>query len=255
MITTAKNYDVICFQLRNNLYSQLESPLKKELNRLSVDITTLITSGKKIEGQSVQLLGQIFNLRVKAIKWLALDKSFNYREMFREVLPQIEELKVNKKLEVLSENLLFALRCNQRVVNAILGTSEISVDTISSTQRSFPEITYEQFIGSLSLAIPDDEVVEKIINWTNASLHIEFVMIAADIIYRKQTKISEKTINELAFLAADSAQEYIAHATALGILRSGASDQSFSSVFFDKKFINEQKQLSDLGLSDFVSKI
>jgi hypothetical protein len=56
MIATAKNYDVICFQLRNNLYSQLQSPLKKDLNRLSNDIKTFIISGEKIKAQTVSML-------------------------------------------------------------------------------------------------------------------------------------------------------------------------------------------------------
>jgi len=255
MIATAKNYDVICFQLRNNLYSQLESPLKKELNRLSTDIKMLITSGNKVQGQSFPMLSQVFNLRIKAIKWLAADTNFDYVEMLKGIFPQIEELKANKKLEVLTENLLFALRCNQRVVEAIIGTNEFSADTFSASLPQLPEITYEQFIASLAFAIPDDETVQKIVNWTNASLHIEFVMLAADIIGDDKLKVSDKTINELAFLVADAAQEYIALAAELGILKSRSSRQSFSTLSFDNKFIKEQKQLADLGLDDYAANL
>ncbi|MCK6612589.1 MAG: hypothetical protein L6Q78_16305, partial [Bacteroidia bacterium] len=132
MIATAKNYDVICFQLRNNLYSQLENPLKKDLNRLSSDIKAIITSGKKVQTQSVDMLSQVFNLRIKALKWLADEKNFDYLEMLNDIFPQIEELKSNKKLEVLTENLLFALRCNQRVVESLVGTTEFSTDSFAS---------------------------------------------------------------------------------------------------------------------------
>ena len=84
MIATAKKYDVICFQLRNNLCSQLESPLRKDLNQLSSDIKAIITSGKKIQAQSVEMLSQVFNFRIKALRWLADDRSFDYLEMFLE---------------------------------------------------------------------------------------------------------------------------------------------------------------------------
>src|SRR2546428_12682168 len=114
MIATVKNYDVICFQLRNNLYSQLESPLKKDLNHLYNDIKALITSGNKIQAQSVKMLSRIFNLRIKALKWLAAGKNFDYFEMLKDICLRIEKLKSNKKLEVLADNILFALRCNQR---------------------------------------------------------------------------------------------------------------------------------------------
>ena len=210
MVATAKNYDVICFQLRNNFYSQLQSPLKKDLNRLSTDIKTLILSGKKIRSQSVNMLGQVFNLRIKALKWLSADTNFDYLEMFNDIFPQIEELRSNKKLEVLTDNILFALRCNQRVVESLINSSEFSSETFASKLGELPDITYSQFIASLAFANLDDETTQKIMDWTNASLHIEFVLLATDIISDEKLKISDKTINELAFLIADAAQEYSA---------------------------------------------
>jgi hypothetical protein len=253
MIATAKNYDVICFQLRNNLYSQLENPLKKDLNRLSSDIKAIITSGKKVQAQSVDMLSQVFNLRIKALKWLADDKNFDYLEMLKDIFPQIEELKSNRKLEVLTENLLFALRCNQRVVESLAGTSEFSSNSFASNISQLPDITYQQFIASLAFANLDDETAQKIVDWTNASLNIEFVLVAADIIGDDKLKISDKTINELAFLVADAAQEYSALAAELGILKTRSTRQSFSNLPFDNSFIKEQKKLADLGLDDFAS--
>lgn len=255
MIATAKNYDVICFQLRNNLYSQLESPLKKDLNRLSSDIKAIITSGKKVQAQSVDMFSQVFNLRIKAIKWLADNKNFDYLEMLKDIFPQIEELKTNRKLEVLTENLLFALRCNQRVVESLVGTSNFSADSFASNISQLPDITYQQFIASLAFANLEDETAQKIVDWTNASLHIEFVLVAADIIGDGKLKISDKTINELAFLVADAAQEYSALATELGILKTRSTRQSFSNLSFDNSFIKEQKQLADLSLDDFASNL
>lgn len=256
MIAAAKNYDVICFQLRNNLYSQLESPLKKDLNRLSNDIKGIITSGIKVQAQSVEMLSQVFNLRIKALKWLATRNfGIDNLEMIKDIFPQIEEMKSNKKLEVLTENLLFALRCNQRVVESLIGTSEFSTDSFASNISQLPDITYQQFIASLAFANLDDETSQKIVDWTNASLHIEFVMVAADIIGDDKLKISDKTINELAFLVADAAQEYSALATELGILKTRAIRQSLSNLSFDNSFIKEQKQLADLGLDDFAANL
>ncbi len=252
MITTAKNYDVICFQLRNNLYSQLQNPLKKDLNRLSSDIKTLIISGEKIKAQSTNILSQVFNLRIKALKWLSADTNFDYLEMFKDIFPQIEELRSNKKLEVLTDNILFALRCNQRVAESIMNSNEFLPDTFTSNLAQLPDITYPQFIASLAFANLDDKTTQKIVDWTNSSLHIEFVLVATDIISDEKLKISDKTINELAFLIADAAQEYSALATELGILKSRSTRQSFSNLSFDNSFIKEQKQFADLGLDDFT---
>jgi len=249
MITAAR-YDIICFQLRNNFYSQLQSPLKKEINRLSSDIITLIISGKKIKVLSTTMLSQVFNLRVKALKWLLTDPTFDYREMFKSIFPQIEELRENKKLEVLSENILFALRCNQRVAESIMSLNEFLPKTSDSNPTEFPDVTYAQFAASFVNI--DSETKQRIIDWTNSSLNIEFVLLAADIISNKKLEISDKTINDLAFLVADSAQEYIALATELGALKSRSAKESFPNLSLESEFIKEQKQFADLGLIDYA---
>jgi hypothetical protein len=257
MVATAKNYDIICFQLRNNLYSHLQSPLKKDLNRLSNDIKALITSGEKIKTHSnnINILSQVFNIRIKALKWLNADTNFDYLEMVNEIFPQIEELRSNKKLEILTDNILFALRCNRRVVESLIKSGELSSSKFNSNLADLPDITYQQFIASLAFANLDAETTQKIVNWTNASLQIEFVLVATDIIKDENLQISGKTINELAFLVADAAQEYSALAAELGIIKPFSSKQSFSGISFDNSFIMEQKQLADLGLEDFAENL
>lgn len=252
MVATVKNYDVICFQLRNNLYPQLQTPLKKDLNRLSNNIKTLITSGETIKALSTNMLGEVFNLRTKALKWLSANTNFDFFELFKDIFPQIEELRTNKRLEVLIDNILFALRCNQRVVESIMASNEFTPDKFVSQFAQLPAITYPQFITSLAFANLDDETTQKIVDWTNASLHIEFVLVATDILCDKKLNIHDSTINELAFLVADTAQEYSALAAELGIVKSRSTRPSFFSLSFDNSFIKEQKQFADLGLDNFV---
>lgn len=255
MLATIKNYDILCYQLRNNLYPQLDNPLKKDTDQLSKDIRVIMLSGKELHAQSNSILGQIFNFRIKAIKWLVLDNNFNLLQKFNEIIPQIEKINSNKRLEVLAENLLFAIRCNQRVVESLLYQSDDTSAYFSSAIRQLPEITYGQFIASLAFAIPDQETTQKFIDWIDSSLHIEFGMVATDIIYNDNLKISDKTINELAFLIANAAQEYSALAMELGIIKSRASGQTNSNFLFDRSFIKEQQYLADLGIEDFAQNL
>ncbi|MEK6616085.1 MAG: hypothetical protein AABZ32_08255 [Bacteroidota bacterium] len=252
MIATARNYDVICLELRNHS-SQLDNPLKKDLNKLLADIKDIITSDKKIKASlDTLLLSQLFNFRVKAIKWLFQDSEFNLTEMLDEVYPQVEELKKNPKLEVLAENILFALRCNRKVVDAVVATADLSKENLEINAPQLPTINYEQFISAIALGVPDDAMAQKIIDWTNSYLYIEFVTVAAAIINDEpQLKISDKVIKELAFIIADAAQEYSALATELGILKLRSTKQSFAHISFDNDFIKEQKKLADLGLDDY----
>ena len=81
------------------------------------------------------------------------------------------------------------------------------------------------------------------------------MLVAADIIKNEKLKISDKTINELAFLIANAAQEYAALATELGILKSLSTRKSFSNASFDSSFIKEQKQLANTGLNHFAANL
>lgn len=252
MLAAIKNYDLICYQLRNNLYAQLENSLKKDIDRLSKDITNILNSNKKIQSQSIDILAQLFNLRVKAVKWLAQDDNFSYKEMPSEVSNQIEAIGENRKMEILKENILFALRCNRRVIESFFSSGEPS-EKLKIDFTQLPDITYQQFLASLAFSIPDDETAQKILDWTHASLHIEFVMLAADIIRDEEVKVSDKTIHELSFLVADAAQEYFALATEFGILKTKGNQESFSNQPVDKGFVNEQRTLADIGIEDFAS--
>jgi hypothetical protein len=252
MLATVKNYDLICYQLRNNLYSQLENPVKKDIDKLSKEITNILNSGKKIQSQPVDILALLFNLRVKAIKWLSQNNNFDYLAVLSEVSSQIEEIGENRKMEILRDNILFALRCNRRVIESLFSAGEQS-ENLNIDFSQLPDINYQQFLASLAFAIPDAETAQKIVDWTNASLQIEFVMLAADIILDEKLKVSDKSINELSFLVADAAQEYSALATEFGILKTNAKQQSFSNQPFDKSFINEQKTLAEIGIEDFAS--
>ena len=254
MLATIKNYDLVCYQLRNNYYSQLDNPLKNDIDRLSKDIIDLLTSRKKVQKQSLDVLSQVFNLRIKAIKWLATEPDFDYLETLSEVSNQIETIKVNKQLEVLNENIQFALRCNQRVFESLFNEDDHQSDNTNFSFSQLQEITYQQFIATLAFTIPDAHTAQKWVDWINASLHIEYVMLCADIIIDEKIKVSDKTINELSFLVADAAQDYFALATDLGLLKPLKERQTFAQFTFDDSFINEQKVLADIGLDDFATK-
>lgn len=253
MLGTAKNFDVICFQLRN-FYPKLENPLKKDLNSLLAEIRQILVADKKIKPKVNSLLGSIFNLKVKAIVWLLHENELNFSDLLEEVIPQIDELKNDPKLEVLAENILFALRCNQRVIEALTKNDALSTDTISSEVSKLALINYEQFVTSIALGVPDNDVAQKIIDWANSSLYIEFVTVAASIIHQEKLKVPNKVINELAFIVADAAQEYSAIAMEIGLLKQH-SVKNLSQNSFDQNFVQEQKELSDLGLTDFAKQL
>ncbi len=251
MLGTAKNYDVICLQMRTYV-SHSKSPLKQEMGKLTSEIKLALTSGKKVKPSLDAMLSSIFNFRVKALRWLIKEGGFNPQEIIDEVYPQLEELKGNPKLTILAENILFALRCNKRFLDSVISSTKNNEGNFELNISQLPDINYEQFITSIAMGVPDDITTQKIIDIMHSSLYIEFIILSAVIINEDKISVTDEVIDELAFLIADAAQEYSAIATELGIFKTHFPNNLSHSGSVDQSFKEEQQHLSELGLSDFI---
>lgn len=248
MTATTNSYNSI-YQMSFTLDTQPDNPLKKESDQLSKQIRSLLTSSERLSALPTYMLTQIFNLRVKAMRWLAANADIDYAHVNNEVASQVKAIR-NDRLEILRENLMFALRCNHRVAEGIARTHNDSGKDAPSFSE-MPDITYDQYATALAMAVPDDEVFQKMIDWSNASLEVEFAFVAADLIESSGINVSDEIIDDLAALVANAAQEYYALAVELGFLKTRPT-VSYPSVPHDEGFISEQKELAELGLDDFA---
>jgi hypothetical protein len=254
MLATARNLDILCLQLRN-FYPMTDDPLRKDLDRLLSDIEYAITTAEDIKVSIDSTIPKVFNLRIKGINWLFEQQKFDINLEFNDAYLQIEELKLDSRLDVLSENLLFAIRTNKRVIDALIISGEFSQSSFEQHAPSLPILTYNQFITAIALGIPDEAITQKIIDWTNSSLYIEYIAVAAFIIKDEKLNVPNRIINQLAFLVANAAQDYSAIAIELGILKMRSAQPSSSQFTFDKEFVLEQKNLADLGLDSYAAKL
>jgi|GEM_PF-1226666 len=252
MIGTAQNIDIICFQFRKQTYSDLGiNPLHKELNRLLDEMRSGLVKIKPIKKHIDKNISKIFNFRVKAIKWLLKNKAFGFNDLYNDVYLEIEKYNAEPKLQILSENLLFALRCNRRVVNAIINSEDFTKENIEYQVPKLSTINYEQFVTSIALGVPDDSTAQKIVDWTNSSLYIEYVALAASLIYDEKLPISPETINELASLVADAAQLYSAISTEMGLIKQRSQKFASLDMIIDENFMKEQKQIAEMDINDY----
>ncbi len=251
MLASTRNFDAICLHLRDNYSNLGNNPLRKEADKLFKYIVEVVSSGKKIKPFLDSSLSEIFNLRVKAIYWLVENNELDFSTAFKEIFPRFEEMKKNSKLEVLADNILFALRCNQRVINDIKETGQVSEESFKRYVSSTDVITYNDFLKTIAFTIPDDEMAQRIVDWANASLYIEFVIVAAALIFEEKVSVSNKSINELSFLVANAAQEYLALSSELGFLESTIKKNHINSEKFSNDYVKKQKALADLGLDHY----
>jgi hypothetical protein len=249
MLATSKNLDFTIVEIRN-YFNHFDNSLKKEYDNLVSKIEYIILNEKNIRLNFDKILPQVFNFRIKALKWLIENEKVNLLDTLNEVQKEFEIIKENKKLRLLAENILFALRVNQRVVNSLLSRIHYSNENFRLETKKIDVINYEQFISSISIGIPDDEISQKILDFVHNSLYIEIVSLSAILINDKNLKISSKKINELSEIISNAAQNYFALAMDLHIISSYTKKIEIENINFDKKFVKEQKELSDLGLED-----
>ncbi len=193
------------------------------------------------------MLAQLFNLRVKAIKWFAANTTLDYADVRKEVASHVKTMD-DDRLEVLKENLMFAVRCNQRVFDGIVLHASESEEKVLPAFSEISDLTYDQYISALAFSLPD-EVWKN--DYLHASLQAEFVFIAADIIEEPGMEVSDQLIDDLAALVADAAQNYFALSVELGFVKQQESVPQ-PALSNDEGFIAEQKELAELGLDEFA---
>ena len=183
-----------------------------------------------------------------ALKWIVQQPDIDFLHMIENSYPSLEALKDNSRLEILGENVLFALRCSERVAGHIM-EGDVTSERLAEEFESAPS-TYEEFFSYLRLNINNDEAVNFFAAFSHTTLYIEFITVGALIINDENIELSDVSIDELAFLVADAAQTYSAMAKLMGILpeRPKAQPRDFDG----KLLINDEDQLlTELGLRDF----
>ncbi len=253
MLAAAKNYDIICFQLKNHYFDQLDNGFQKQVNDFISCMESILTSEHAIKPALTKSLKDIFALRIKAVKWLLEEGELNLDHAMEEVYPAFESITQNPHLSILAENVLFALRCNTRVIDSIIAEDENpSVSNITQGLADLPALTYDQFVAAIALGIPGDYDAQNTLDMANASLYIEAVLIATDMIANQNIKVSEKAIDELSQIVSEAAQDYSAIAREIGLFgkRKPVTNIHLS---YDEEFVSQEKLMADLGLGDLTS--
>jgi hypothetical protein len=244
--SSAQTYDVICLQMRNYLPRQ-QGLVRGETLGFMDGVRKIVTSGQQIRAQIKDFIPQIFSFRMLALKWIVQQPDIDFLHLIENSYPSLEALRDNSRLEILGENVLFALRCSERITGWIIeGTTSEAL----TEEFEHAPATYEEFFSYLNDNIGDDELLRVFIAFSHTTLYIEFITVAALIISDEHIAVSDAAIDELAFLVADAAQTYSAIAKLIGIVpkRPKAQQRDFGN---DVSINDEDQLLSELGLGDF----
>lgn len=248
-----KSFNVLNVGLRNE-FSHVNAPLRADIVDLTAKITEDLGSKRSLSSVQTGILDAIFNLRIKALKWFVNQGNFDYADMLKDVFHFVAGLKEKKEYQILAENLHFALQCNERLKDGFRKDNNSSASDFYSAIKEMPSITYDQFLASISMAVSEEQAQFQL-DFMNHSLQIEFVLLAADIIYNDQIKISKSRLVDLEFLVSDSAQEQYALAVQLGIVKFSEDEFTKNEFQLPNEFLTEQLNLAESGLEDYIKRI
>jgi len=252
MLAATKNYDISCYYLRvvhNSLDNFSKGKIDSFIELIRNDLFNKAVPLKVIIKQRLPL---IFNIRMSAFKLIS-SRNENLSELIdNEVYPYFEQMAAVERLSGISENILFALRCNRKVVKALTAQSGEQQFTVESF-ADIADITFEQFLGLLNINTPGKGQTAIISEWMKCTLQIEYCICATSLINDEKLMISNERINELSSIIVDAAQNYSAIALETGIWP--VIEKSYSSKYedySDENFIKEQKELAEAGISSFT---
>jgi len=186
--TSAQTCDVICLQMRNYLPRQQE-PVRAETLGFMDGVRKIVSSGTPIRAQIENFIPQIFRFRMLALKWIVQQPDIDFLHLIEHSYPSLDALRDNSRLEILGENVLFALRCSERITNQIM-KGEATSETLAKDFEQAPA-TYEEFFLYLKDNIENDEVLRFFTAFSHTTLYIEFITVAALIISDEQLAVAD----------------------------------------------------------------
>jgi len=251
MIGIAKNYDMLCYHLKV-VHKNLDDHKKKMVDNFFQGIRTDLLENKDTLHHSIEdKFPLILDLRIGALKRI-ITEGENLAELLdNKAYPYFEQMAGIERLSGLAENILFALRCNKKVINTLL--KQVRQEDLSDMiLNNIPELTFDQFIASIYLSVPDVELAKAMIEWAKCSFKIEYAICAAALIYDETLMVSSEKINELSVVIVDAAQTYMAIAMEVGILPSKNENKQNADITKDLDFLKDQKNLAEAGISSFA---
>ena len=233
--------------------------LEKMVNALRITVMNCVSADygnvayEETNAYVNQHLNALFLFRMSALKWLVAHPSAVHDIDFEN---RFDDLKNHRDHFVLYHNVLFALRTNARVLQSLINDNENTrdVEITLSDLRQLPQLSYTDFLNYAALSMPDTQF-SLFVDYLNASIRLEFGVLATFFIHQEKWDIPEFKVHELALFIANSTQEFGAIARELKPTKKQNSLVHLSLVedpLMESDFFEEQNQLMEQGLDTYL---
>lgn len=251
MLAAVQVYDATLYHCLRVVYRNESSPLKFPFEQFIEQMEENLTGPSEARFFIDQSMDKVWELRLKALNWIIDQGEDFFALLQQEVVPRFEDMLNSGKMGLLADNVLFALRCNERFLKGMFGESGIEKFAESLASTSIPETSLAQTFTALLFSTPNKELAETIISWLKSSLDIEYVILAAAIIDEKKLDVSQAMLDNLASVIADAAQTY----SAIPMEKGWITARPLSNFHVETENGNisaEEQILAETGLATFA---
>ena len=207
------NYNIDTFLMPLDAYYRGRNKQDRELLDIVGGVETMV---KQFVGGSTPIepfvnlnIDRLFSIRITSVNWL-IKNNMDIGNFDFVAEDALATFKNDPIFSVLYENISFAIRTNIKSIDYLLSASNypnLSNSVDASTLDIIPELSLTQFLNVFTMSAPASIAIPYT-DWLMASLHIEFGILAAFVIYKEKLSINTLKINELAFFIADAAQTF-----------------------------------------------
>src|ERR1051326_1209918 len=161
-------------------YNSLDKELQKEFDWLVGSVKKVCASSKKANVEIELLFPELFQLRVKALSWMA-EKENNVTSVFDDVFPLIKNIGEDSKIKKLAFNISNALSCNKKLVEFLESKGEkLTHEKI----KSINNLDYKTYL--VILQYMPSQIRRIVSQLLETSLYIEFFSLS-DILIHEHT--------------------------------------------------------------------
>jgi hypothetical protein len=259
VLAALQNRELLTLSMTNH-YSELNDELKQSFTDLKRELRKLLSGKKATTPLPSSTLKMLFNFRLKVLNWM-LDQHESFQtsnEATQELFQNWLAKEKDEQVAVLIRNVLFAIRCAERVKDSFEETAYEGGDSLESAMNknhaNMPA-NYDQFVLTLSSQLPAF-YVQEITNWVHSSIALELGVLSAFMIHEEGLNVPASRIDELSSMIAEEAQNYMAFAYE-NLLKSKkpAIRLMEGPLTLNREFLEEQNRLADSGMDDYRSNL
>lgn len=181
----------------------LDTSLKRKFNAFQKQVAAALTSRKKLDAAVVDLFPVVFELRLKALKWIGENKE-KITDLLDDATPEVDRIIEDKQLKKLAGYINSAFHYNRKL---IVFLEDTGFDESKLNDLNTDDIDYNTLMMALPIMNPAQS--RSVFGLLSSSLSVEFLCIAASLLRDGKASASPFRLKQLEAFAKVAVNNYM----------------------------------------------